>query len=159
MPANQAPDPSQPHSHEPNPHPPAADPSFVVIAPDGQQSAIEPSSLHVLPQSQAAGCYIVSTGHGVSGPFTFGGVSLLVLLEQFAGDAWHNAAVLSADGFGTRILRTELLRPDPSGPILLATRIDGRPMSRAEGLVRLIVPFERDDALRQVKWIARIELR
>jgi hypothetical protein len=29
-------------------------------------------------------------------------------------------------------------------------------LTRAQGLVRLIVPHERDDALRQVKWVTRI---
>jgi hypothetical protein len=44
-------------------------------------------------------------------------------------------------------------------PILLATHIDGRPMTRKEGLVRLIVPSERDDALRQVKWVSVVRIQ
>ena len=51
------------------------------------------------------------------------------------------------------------VQPDPSAPpILLATHIDGQPLTREAGLVRLIVPAERDDALRQVKWIAEIRI-
>ena len=47
---------------------------------------------------------------------------------------------------------------DEERPILLAHSIDGRPLTRAEGLVRLIVPAETDEALRQVKWVAEIRL-
>jgi DMSO/TMAO reductase YedYZ molybdopterin-dependent catalytic subunit len=67
--------------------------------------------------------------------------------------------VISADGFGNRIFAEELGNVEGQRPMLLATTVDGRPMTRAQGLVRLIVPSETDDALRQVKWIARIEIR
>ena len=43
-------------------------------------------------------------------------------------------------------------------PILLAHIVNGAAMTRAQGLVRLIVPSEIDDALRQVKWVVRVEL-
>jgi len=36
--------------------------------------------------------------------------------------------------------------------------MDGATLTRAQGLVRLIVPSETDDALRQVKWVGRIEI-
>jgi hypothetical protein len=39
----------------------------------------------------------------------------------------------------------------------LALACDGKPLTRTQGLVRLIVPQEDDDALRQVKWVAGIE--
>ena len=32
------------------------------------------------------------------------------------------------------------------------------PWSGAEGLVRLIVPTETDEALRQIKWVAEVRL-
>ncbi len=41
-------------------------------------------------------------------------------------------------------------------PSLLAYIKDGVSLTRAQGLVRLIVPSETDDALRQVKWVGRI---
>ena len=41
----------------------------------------------------------------------------------------------------------------------LTTWFDGQPLTRDAGLVRLIVPSETDDALRQVKWISHIEVR
>lgn len=66
--------------------------------------------------------------------------------------------VVSADGFGNRVYRKELAQPDPAGPILLAYGVNGRSLTREEGLVRLIVPGERDDALRQVKWVGEVRV-
>ncbi len=60
---------------------------------------------------------------------------------------------VSADGYGTR-LPHHLLQHHP-GP-LLAYMIDGVPMQRDQGLVRLIVAEETDDALHQVKWLASV---
>jgi hypothetical protein len=119
------------------------------------------SDLDALPQKQVANCYIVSTGHGTSGPFTFTGVSLLdfVQAQVEEGVVWSTVEVISADSFGTRIQADELRQPHPAGPILLGTGLEGRPMTRAEGLVRLIVPSELDDALRQVKWVGQIKVR
>ena len=42
--------------------------------------------------------------------------------------------------------------------MLLAYTLDGAPLTREQGLVRLIVPSEIDDALRQVKWLAMITI-
>ncbi|MFZ0546362.1 MAG: molybdopterin-dependent oxidoreductase, partial [Candidatus Promineifilaceae bacterium] len=117
--------------------------------------------LQTLPQHTLNDCYIVSTGHGTSGPFTFTGTTLLTLIEahttQFPD--YTQVEVISGDGFGTRVSRSELENPaNPNRPILLAWEIDGRSMTRREGAVRLIVPTEIDDALRQVKWIGRINV-
>jgi DMSO/TMAO reductase YedYZ molybdopterin-dependent catalytic subunit len=112
--------------------------------------------LAALPQQEAHDCYIVSTGHGSSGPFRFSGVTLSALLAAHDVPVWTHADVVSADGFGTRVHHTEL--PMATRPILLALARDGAPLTRAQGLVRLIVPHEHDDALRQVKWVARIEV-
>lgn len=152
-------DPLQPHAHEPNPDPPTDDPTFAVYLPQGQQKEISIPDLKQLPQTSVSNCYIVSTGHGTSGPFTFGGVQLRHLVRHFGVDEWSELEVISADGFGNRIVRAELEAPDEAGPIILAIRIDGAPLSRQDGLVRLIVPSERDDALRQVKWVARVNIR
>ncbi|HEX6386269.1 MAG TPA: molybdopterin-dependent oxidoreductase [Anaerolineae bacterium] len=152
-------DPLRPHSHEPNPEPPSADPTFTLELPDGRATAITVVGLQQLPEVTLENCYIISTGHGTSGPFAFTGVRLVDLVEHFAKTEWSQVEVISADGFGNRIMASELVQPDPAGPILLAYAIDGRPMTRQEGLVRLIVPSERDDALRQVKWIGRINIR
>jgi DMSO/TMAO reductase YedYZ molybdopterin-dependent catalytic subunit len=126
---------------------------------DGREQTLTIDSLQSLPQTTISDCYIISTGHGTSGPFTFSGVTLLALVQAHVVTPFSSVEVLSADGFGTRVTAAELLRPNLTRPILLAHMLDGRPMSRAQGLVRLIVPDEDDDALRQVKWIGRITVR
>lgn len=114
--------------------------------------------LRALPTTDVPGCYIVSTGHGTSGPFTFSGVRLLELVSHYVTEPWSQVEVISADGFGNRVYREELEKADPAGPILLAHTVDGEPMTRDQGLVRLIVPSEKDDALRQVKWVGQINV-
>ena len=146
-------DSQQPHNHDPNPEPPGDDPAFHLLVPSGVSWLLTPADLATLPQTAVADCYIVSTGHGSSGPFTFGGVALGELIAAYYHDLWHDAEIVSGDGFGNRVKFAEAQPGNSMPPILIATEIDGRPMTRDEGLVRLIVPAERDDALRQVKWI------
>jgi hypothetical protein len=142
------------HAHDPNPTPPSADPTFVLLA-AGSETRLSPEELSAMSQQVVSNCYIVSTGHGTSGPFTFGGVVLSELLNRYDA-GWKAADVISADSFQARITRDEARAP--ARPILLALTIDGRPMRREEGLVRLIVPSETDDALRQVKWVSEIRV-
>jgi len=151
-------DPLRPHAHESNPDPPTNDPDFTLLMPDGTSLKLKPADLRELPLTSLPGCYIISTGHGTSGPFTFQGVTLLTLIRHHWQKAFSQVELISADGFGNRILAEELLQPDPAGPMVLAYAIDDQPMTRQQGLVRLIVPSERDDALRQVKWISRINV-
>ena len=66
--------------------------------------------------------------------------------------------MISGYGFGTRILIEKLLNRQPVDSIILADLVDSRPMTREQGLVRLIVPSGRVDALQQVKRINRIIL-
>ncbi len=165
-------DPLAPHSHEPNPRPPSPDADLTVHLPDGTAHRITPEALRSLESvptdrlpAQAASalqvtvpnCYIVSTGHGTSGPFSFTGLRLLDLVDLLWPGDWTQVEVVSADGFGTRALRIELTQPTQR-PVILAHTLDRQPLSRAEGLVRLIVPSETDDALRQVKWVAHIRI-
>ncbi len=165
-------DPLAPHAHEPNPLPPSPDADFTVHLPDGVAHHIDPAWLRgqdlgrpdTLPahlakaeQVTVPDCYIVSTGHGTSGPFAFTGIRLLDLVELLWPRDWAQAEVVSADGFGTRARRTELIEPT-SRPVILAHSRDGQPLTRADGLVRLIVPSETDDALRQVKWVAHMRI-
>lgn len=154
-------DPLHPHSHEPNPEPPSADPSFVLTLPNGRSQTITIADLGRLPQTAVNNIYIVSTGHGTSGPFTFHGVTLLTLLRsQMDIDTIpFTVEVISADGFGNRVHSHELHQPDPAGPILLAIGLDSHPLTRQQGTVRLIVPNEKDDALRQVKWVGQINIK
>jgi hypothetical protein len=146
------------HVHEPNPEPPITDPSLLLQRPDGSEVALTPADLDRLPACSVSDCFIVSTGHGRSGPFTFGGVALAALLAAYGSPGWQVADIISADGFGNRVHAHELAAQTDGRPFLLATKLDGLPMTRAQGLVRLIVPSETDDALRQVKWVTRIEL-
>lgn len=151
-------DPLQPHSHEPNPAPPTTDPTMKVTMPNGRIQPFSPDDLHQLPYTAVANCYIVSTGHGTSGPFTFGGVTLLDFVRQLEpSDDWQTVAVISADGFGNRVYRHEL-EAETRRPILLAYNLDDSLMSRQQGLVRLIVPSETEDALRQVKWVEHLKI-
>ena len=154
------------HPHEPNPAPPSPDATLTLVAPGQIPIPISVDDLRALPTTTARDCYIVSTGHGTSGPFTFSGVHLRGLLTAHGllDAAWQSADIISADGFGNRVQRAEIAPANQSSSgepllILLAHTLDGDPLTRAQGLVRLIVPSETDDALRQVKWIARIELK
>lgn len=151
-------DPLQPHSHDPNPAPPSADPAFELVLPDGRSQTITVHDLQQLPVTSVPNCYIVSTGHGTSGPFTFIGATLLDFVRYYCPEPWSQVEVVSADGFGNRVLAVELYQPDPAGPIVLAYAMDGQPLTREQGLVRLIVPSERDDALRQVKWVGIVKV-
>jgi DMSO/TMAO reductase YedYZ molybdopterin-dependent catalytic subunit len=152
-------DPLYSHSHDPNPNPPSADPTIALTHPKGRHLTITTDDLHTLPQTTIPNCYIISTGHGTSGPFTFGGVTLFEAIQHYVNSNWSHVEVISGDGFGTRVTADELTHPDPHRPILLALTINNRPLTREQGLVRLIVPSERDDALRQVKWVAQINVR
>ncbi|KAA3664176.1 MAG: hypothetical protein DWQ04_07060 [Chloroflexi bacterium] len=151
-------DPYQPHSHEPNPAPPSANPMFVVVLPGGEKRPFTPQTLNKLPQTTIADCYIVSTGHGTTGPFTFSGVSLKVFIESLGISSWRELEIVSADGFGNRVFVEELGDEGEKRPFLLATCINGTYMTRKQGLIRLIVPSETDDALRQVKWIGEVRV-
>jgi DMSO/TMAO reductase YedYZ molybdopterin-dependent catalytic subunit len=144
------------HSHDPNPVAPPGEGEFT-LAFSGIEVHITLAGLRQLPFTEVADCYIVSTGHGRSGPFRFGGVCLADFLAAHLEDSARVAFVdfISADGYGTR-LEGALLASSPQP--LLAWQVDGAPMRRAQGLVRLVVPGEADDALHQVKWLARVEV-
>lgn len=149
------------HEHEPNPEPPPGGAAFAVQLAEQPARLFTVATLRSLPFTTIHDCYIVSTGHGTSGPFSFGGVRLSDLLAAVlpAGATWEYADVISSDGFGTRLTPAELAAAPAERPPLLAYTIDGAPLTRQAGLVRLVVPTETDDALKQVKWIARIEIR
>ncbi len=154
-------DPLRPHAHDPNPAPPTDDPNVMLTLPNGTQHRITVDELSSLPVVMLQNCFIVSTGHGTSGPFHFAGPTLYSLVGHYLNEGeqpWSQVEVISADGFGTRISAEELQQPSGVNQIILACTIDGQPMARQQGLVRLIVPTERDDALRQVKWIGTINV-
>jgi len=155
---HQTADPLRPHSHEPNPVPPGDDETIHFVGVDGRTHPLTVADLQRLPTVSIPNCTIVSTGHGTSGPFTFTGATLLAVVQAYGAAPWTEVEVVSADGFGNRVDAAELVEPDPAGPILLAYALDGQQLSRAQGLVRLIVPSERDDALRQVKWVREVRV-
>src|SRR5690606_33415204 len=131
--------------------------TIAARLPDGATVQLSVATLRALPYREIGDCYIVSTGHGTSGPFVFGGVTLADLLAHLLHDAgaWRQVDVVSGDGFGTRLTPSDLAEAPIGRPPLLAYRLDGTEMTRQAGLVRLVVPAETDDALKQVKWIAR----
>jgi DMSO/TMAO reductase YedYZ molybdopterin-dependent catalytic subunit len=132
-----------------------------LTLPNGRIQPIALPYLQTLPSHTLHDCYIVSTGHGTSGPFTFTGTALHSLISRQTADQpnYSQVEVISGDNFGTRVSKAELdNQPNASRPILLAWEINGRSLTRQEGAIRLIVPSETDDALRQVKWIARINI-
>ncbi len=150
-------DPFRPHAHDPNLEPPAGDGSFVLRERNGRMQTITLPQLKQLPYAEVADCFIVSTGHGTSGPFIFGGVSIADFMIHFGEDEWSELEVVSVDGFGNRILAAEV-GGRRKRPFLLAYTLNGQELSREAGLLRLIVPQETDDALRQVKWIGEIRV-
>ena len=143
------------HPHEPNLATPAGDGRFGVRLSTGMALSFTVADLQRLPAVTVADCYIVSTGHGVSGPFRFTGVTVRDFLHAAlpAGVAWRHIDIVSADGFGTRLHPDDITQPPAGRPPLLAYTLDDAPLTRAQGLLRLIVPAEVDDALRQVKWV------
>lgn len=146
------------HAHEPNPAPPSPETHFTVQLPGGNVVTWDVADLQRLPTTTVPDCYIVSTGHGTSGPFTFAGVRLQAFLTHVLGQktTWDQVDVVSSDGFGTRLAAADLAQEATDRPSLLAHTLNGQPLTRTQGLIRLIVPVETDDALRQVKWVARI---
>ena len=144
------------HTHDSNPTPPSDDPTLAVITPDGR-AVVTVEALRALPAHTLRDATIASTGHPASGPFDLTGAPLRAVIAAYAPGVWSAAQVVSGDGFGTRVLADEW-QSDSERPILLAHTLNGRPLARAEGLVRLIVPTETDEALRQIQWVAEIRL-
>lgn len=145
-----------PHSHDPNPSPPGDDPSLTLYV-ASQAVRLTPADLAILPQLVVPDCYIVSTGHGTSGPFTFAGVRIVDLISCYTKYNWEYVDVLSGDGFGTRLTCADLSNMGDR-PAILALEVDRHLLTRDEGLVRLIVPQEKGDALQQVKWVSEIRV-
>ena len=148
------------HPHEPNPTPPSTDPALQVNLPGANPLVLTVEDLALLPQYSVDGCFIFSTGHGGSGPFTFTGVTLADLLQIVlpGSVSCRYVDVIGADGFGTRLYPADIAGRIAGRLPLLALQLDGSPLERAQGLIRLVAPDETDDALRQVKWVKRIDI-
>lgn len=147
-------DPLAPHSHSNNTTPPDNDPSITLLLPDGDSKRLTLEALRQdYPVTQVAYSYV--TSHGNHGPYTLTGVALRDLLADIG--TWTQVEVLSADGFGNRIWRQETLNKER--PIMLYYLSDGELLTRQNGLVRLVVPTETDNALRQVKWVRELKVK
>ena len=85
--------------------PPTDNPAFIFSHPDGTEIEITVADLQRLPRTVVSNCFIVSTGHGTSGPFEFAGATLLDVVHSqlSAGQTWSEVEVISADGFGNRV--------------------------------------------------------
>jgi DMSO/TMAO reductase YedYZ molybdopterin-dependent catalytic subunit len=98
--------------------------------------------------------YTYVTNHGVHGPYRLEGVSLLDLIpEMFA--AWSSVEVISADGFANTLSKAELLAAKE--PAMLYYLSDGKSLEPKHGPIRLVVPSETNNAIRQIKWVKRIQ--
>lgn len=147
------------HSHDPNPDPPAGNAAITVSGADATEVTLTPAQLQALPAVAARDCHITSTGHGQSGPFEFRGPALLELARLCGIRDWTRVRVAAGDGFGTLLKRPELEAAAANEPALLALERDGEPLTRPQGFVRLIVPYEKETALKQVKWVRTITFR
>lgn len=154
-------DPFQPHSHDNNPLPPDDDTTIQVILFGAPPLQITLSQLkNEFPQAIIP-AYQYTTDHGVHGPYRLRGVALGSLIARFidANQSWHEAEVVSADGFGNRVYAEEADPNLPGDPILLCYASNDTDLPRAHGLVRLVVPSEIDNALRQIKWVREIRIK
>lgn len=150
-------DPLQPHSHDNNEAPPDENLDLLLIEPNGRKHPIPAGTLPTYPQSIIPH-YEYTTDHGKHGPYKLSGVALLDLINHHITAAWAEVEILSADGFGNRVFKAELEANTAEEPILLCTATNDRPLTRAEGAIRLVVPSETDNALRQIKWVQTIRL-
>lgn len=151
-------DPLQPHSHDNNLTPPDYDPTLILTIPGRDEVSISLVDLMVEYPESTIPAYQYMTDHGMHGPYRLDGVRLVDLIHAHLEPDRHYTSieVVSADGFGNRIYPDEMLKETEHGPILLCYRSNGESLGRRHGLVRLVVPSETDNALRQIKWVRRI---
>lgn len=149
-------DPLNAHSHDNNIELPDYNGRIQLIHPNGRTQTINDLSPYPIATIPT---YSYTTDHGRHGPYKLTGVALRDLLttELATGTAWTQAEVISADGYGNRIWAKEL-QNNPADPILLCTHSNGRELTRQQGAIRLVVPSETDNALRQIKWVQTIRV-
>ena len=148
-------DPLQPHSHDNNSEPPHDDPNILLILPTLEMVTLTLADLADMPRTSVP--YEYTTDHGKHGPYQLEGVTLVDLMARYWPGPFASVEVRSADGFGNRLFPDELLGGGHNPP-LLCDISDGEQLSRQNGLVRLVVPSETDNALRQIKWVATISV-
>ncbi len=150
---------SNPRSHIPHSHPPSENPSLRITSAGMGPICLGINALSALPTLEQSDCYIVSTGHGTSGPFRFAGPTLATLASHCGIAEYDSVRITSGDRFFTILTAQEIALSQPGSAAMLALYLDGQPLTREQGLVRLIVPTEKRDALKQIKWVSRIEFK
>ena len=139
-------------SHHNNTTPPDDDETLYLLW-EGGRLELTLSTLKTYPQTEYP--YAYSTDHGDHGPYMLRGVALRDLIHAEVSEFWNEVEVKSADGFGNRLTKNEVLAEPP--PTLYYAS-DGEPLTRENGLVRLVVPSETDNALRQIKWVREVRI-
>lgn len=142
----------RPERHHNTTTPPDAD-ETLFLSWNGGSLKLSLPELKTYPQTNYAYSYV--TNHGNHGPYQLTGVSLRDLITAEVMADWSEVTVLSADGFGNRLSRDEVLTQPPP---MLYYLSDGGLLSRQNGLIRLVVPSEIDNALRQIKWVREVQV-
>lgn len=150
-------DPLKPHKHHNNTTAPDSNTNIQLNTPKGKTIEITLEQLQTNYPTSIIPAYTYVTDHGVHGPYRLEGVSLKDLIAKENISDWSEVEVLSADGFGNRIAKDEVLAA--GDPIMLYYKTDDDMLSKQHGLVRLVVPTETDNALRQIKWVKTINIK
>jgi DMSO/TMAO reductase YedYZ molybdopterin-dependent catalytic subunit len=152
-----------------------AGPGGVTISADGSSRVLAPAELARLPRVT-----VTATQHGRT--HRYQGVPLAELLARGGaapggsgtGGA-HGArggprgpavarfvVVTGSDGYRAVLALAEIdsatVPTAPGGPVVLADRVDGRPLAGSDGPLRLVVPGDLRPA-RSVRGVVRIEVR
>lgn len=140
--------------------PPGDDPTFRLVLPNGRQRVWNVADLLALPPTILP-AYTFVTDHGAHGPYRLQGAALRDVVAAVWDGVWQEAEVVSADGYSNRVQREEVEGGNSAeiAPILLCYAANDQPLTRRHGLIRLVVPSETDNALRQIKWVHAIRLR
>lgn len=150
------------HSHEPNLVAPGGDGSLLLQLPEGSERQLTVTDLAALPSCARSG-RLPDCQHGARHLRP-----ICLWWRRPRQPAGRPAADRGGLASSQRLERRRFRHPahprrpgccqrrtaDPAG---LSLRRQTAP-PRARGLVRLVVPAEVDDALRQVKWVSHIRL-
>ena len=130
-----------------------------LVLPDGTVRLLSLTALRSNYPTADIPAYRYTTDHGQHGPYRLTGVALRDLLaaELSPQTDWEQAEVISVDGYGNRVWASETADLT-HGPILLCWLCDGRELTPQQGRIRLVVPSETDNALRQIKWVKTIRV-
>lgn len=149
-------DPLKPHKHSNNTTPPRGNSNITLYNTDSSSVELSLEQLQMNYPPSIIPAYTYVTDHGVHGPYKLEGVSLKDLITKEVKTPWSELEVLSADGFGNRLSKEEIFAK--GDPIMLYFKTDGEMLTKQHGLVRLVVPSETDNALRQIKWVKTINV-